>query len=36
MVPAIRPVQRPADAKLLVVDAGGRISHWPRARFAEC
>jgi len=35
MVPATQPVQRPADAKLLAIDAGGRISHWPRARFAE-
>jgi len=35
MVPATQPAQRPADAKLLVIDAGGRISHWPRPRFAE-
>lgn len=35
MIPATRPIQRPADAKLLAIDAGGRISHWPRAKFAE-
>jgi S-adenosylmethionine:tRNA ribosyltransferase-isomerase len=35
MLPATRPIQRPADAKLLVIDAGGRISHWPRAKFVE-
>ena len=35
MIPATRPVQRPADAKLLAIDAGGRISHRPRAKFAE-
>jgi S-adenosylmethionine:tRNA ribosyltransferase-isomerase len=35
MLPATKPVQRPADAKLLVIDANGRISHWPRAKFAE-
>jgi S-adenosylmethionine:tRNA ribosyltransferase-isomerase len=29
------PVQRPAAAKLLVIDAQGRISHALRARFAE-
>ena len=35
MLPATRPVQRPADAKLLAIDAVGRFSHWPRGRFAE-
>jgi S-adenosylmethionine:tRNA ribosyltransferase-isomerase len=29
------PVQRPPDAKLLVVDRDGRISHWARAKFVE-
>jgi S-adenosylmethionine:tRNA ribosyltransferase-isomerase len=29
------PVQRPADARLLVVDAGGRIAHAARSRFVE-
>jgi S-adenosylmethionine:tRNA ribosyltransferase-isomerase len=30
MIPATIPVQRPADAKLLVVDNGGVITHHPR------
>jgi S-adenosylmethionine:tRNA ribosyltransferase-isomerase len=29
------PVQRPAQAKLLVVDDRGNIRHWPRSRFVE-
>jgi len=35
MIAATRPVQRPRDAKLLVVLADGRISHVPRPRFVE-
>jgi S-adenosylmethionine:tRNA ribosyltransferase-isomerase len=35
MIAADRPIQRPRDAKLLVVDAQGRITHVPRSRFAE-
>ncbi|HSN20672.1 MAG TPA: S-adenosylmethionine:tRNA ribosyltransferase-isomerase [Usitatibacter sp.] len=30
MLPATRPVQRPADAKLLAVDSRGGLSHRPR------
>ena len=33
MIAASRPIQRPADAKLLVIDSDGAISHWPRARW---
>ena len=32
MKAATQPVQRPRDARLLVVDAAGRIAHQPRAR----
>jgi S-adenosylmethionine:tRNA ribosyltransferase-isomerase len=35
MLAATLPVQRPADAKLLVIDRCRRISHAPRASFAE-
>jgi S-adenosylmethionine:tRNA ribosyltransferase-isomerase len=35
MIAAVHPVQRPADAKLLVVDAKGSIAHWARERFTE-
>jgi S-adenosylmethionine:tRNA ribosyltransferase-isomerase len=35
MKPATAPVQRPADARLLVVDAGGTIEHHPRAALAS-
>jgi len=35
MIAANRPVQRPRDARLLVVDAHGRISHAPRSRFID-
>src|SRR6185436_4148221 len=35
MIAASRPVQRPRDAKLLVVLADGRISHVPRSTFVE-
>ena len=34
MIAADRPVQRPPDAKLLVVEAGRHIGHAPRAAFA--
>ena len=33
MIPAHTPVQRPRDARLLVVDAHGRVTHAPRSRF---
>ena len=35
MIAADRPVQRPPDAKLLIVDAGGRITHAARSRFVD-
>jgi S-adenosylmethionine:tRNA ribosyltransferase-isomerase len=35
MIAADRPVQRPPQAKLLVVDARGHITHAARARFVE-
>src|SRR4051812_10816661 len=35
MIAAHLPVQRPVDAKLLVVEAVGAMRHWPRARFVE-
>jgi S-adenosylmethionine:tRNA ribosyltransferase-isomerase len=35
MIAADRPVRRPEQAKLLVVDARGEISHAPRAAFVE-
>jgi S-adenosylmethionine:tRNA ribosyltransferase-isomerase len=35
MKAATLPVQRPRDAKLLVVDAMGRVHHLPRARLAD-
>jgi S-adenosylmethionine:tRNA ribosyltransferase-isomerase len=35
VIAATRPVQRPSDAKLLVVDARGRVSHARRADFVE-
>ena len=35
MKAATAPVQRPRDARLLVVDAAGRISHRPRSALAE-
>ncbi|MGH9902330.1 MAG: S-adenosylmethionine:tRNA ribosyltransferase-isomerase, partial [Pyrinomonadaceae bacterium] len=35
MIAADRPVQRPPDAKLLVVDARKHIGHAPRAAFVE-
>jgi S-adenosylmethionine:tRNA ribosyltransferase-isomerase len=33
MIAAQTPVQRPRDARLLVVDAHGRVTHAPRSRF---
>ena len=35
MKSATRPVQRPRDARLLVVDGAGRISHHPRSALAD-
>jgi S-adenosylmethionine:tRNA-ribosyltransferase-isomerase (queuine synthetase) len=35
MIAADQPVQRPADAKLLVVRRSGRIAHKPRAAFVD-
>jgi S-adenosylmethionine:tRNA ribosyltransferase-isomerase len=35
MIAAHEPMQRPQDAKLLVVDAEGRIAHAPRSRFVD-
>ena len=35
MIAADRPVQRPPDARLLVVDADGRMTHAPRSRFVD-
>ena len=33
MIAAALPSQRPADAKLLAIDAAGRITHFPRSNF---
>jgi S-adenosylmethionine:tRNA ribosyltransferase-isomerase len=35
VIAAGKPVQRPRDAKLLVLDRDGRITHAPRARFLD-
>lgn len=35
MIAATRPVQRPQDARLLVLDAHGHITHAPRSRFVD-
>ena len=35
MIAADRPIQRPAGAKLLVIDESGCITHEPRARFVD-
>jgi S-adenosylmethionine:tRNA ribosyltransferase-isomerase len=35
MTPATTAVQRPADARLLVVDHAGRVAHYARAEFAS-
>ncbi len=35
MTPATRPVQRPADARLLVIDEAGRFTHTTRTEFVR-
>jgi S-adenosylmethionine:tRNA ribosyltransferase-isomerase len=35
MIAASLPVQRPADAKLLVIDRCGDIRHWARSKFVD-
>lgn len=35
MIAADRPVQRPPDARLLVIDADGRITQAPRSKFVD-
>jgi S-adenosylmethionine:tRNA ribosyltransferase-isomerase len=35
MIPASRPIQRPANAKLLAVDSGGNIRHLARSTFID-
>ncbi|HEY3043069.1 MAG TPA: S-adenosylmethionine:tRNA ribosyltransferase-isomerase [Vicinamibacterales bacterium] len=35
MIAANQPVQRPLDARLLVVDAQGRLAHAPRSRLVD-
>jgi hypothetical protein len=35
MIAADRPIERPDDARLLVVLADGRISHAPRSRLVD-
>ena len=35
MIAAAQPIQRPRDAKLLVVDTSGFITHAPRSRFVD-
>jgi S-adenosylmethionine:tRNA ribosyltransferase-isomerase len=35
MIPARQPIQRPRDAKLLVIDDDGCLTHAPRAGFAD-
>jgi S-adenosylmethionine:tRNA ribosyltransferase-isomerase len=35
MIAADRPVQRPPDARLLVIDADGRVAQAPRSRFVD-
>lgn len=35
MKAASLPIQRPAQAKLLVVDDGGNIRHWARSKFVD-
>jgi len=35
MIAADRPVQRPASARLLVIDAAGRVTQSPRARWLD-
>jgi S-adenosylmethionine:tRNA ribosyltransferase-isomerase len=36
MIAAYLPIQRPPQAKLLVIDARGQVSHVPRVRFVDC
>jgi S-adenosylmethionine:tRNA ribosyltransferase-isomerase len=36
MNPATQPIQRPRDAKLLVIDEHGHLAHVPRAAFGSC
>src|SRR5262245_49587131 len=35
MTAAHFPIQRPSNAKLLVVDRRGRLRHWPRSRLVD-
>lgn len=35
MIAATLPIQRPPQAKLLVIDGSGQISHWTRSRFVD-
>jgi len=35
VIAGARPVQRPRDARLLVIDAGGGLTHAPRAEWTE-
>jgi S-adenosylmethionine:tRNA ribosyltransferase-isomerase len=35
VIAADKPIQRPRDAKLLVLDDGGRVRHAPRSRFLD-
>src|SRR5437016_3611448 len=35
MTPADRPIQRPSDARLLVVDASGHLRQAPRREFID-
>ena len=35
MIAADRPLQRPRDGKLLVIDRNGRLAHAPRTRFLD-
>src|SRR5213593_1356468 len=35
MIAASLPVQRPAQARLLVVDGDGSIRHWARSKFVD-
>jgi S-adenosylmethionine:tRNA ribosyltransferase-isomerase len=35
MIPAGVPIQRAADAKLMVVDADGGVTHWARTEFPD-
>jgi S-adenosylmethionine:tRNA ribosyltransferase-isomerase len=35
MIAASQPIQRPANARLLAVDAQGNLRHWPRRHFVD-